>query len=260
MPTLAVVIIAKNEEARIQVCIASVKNFADEVIVVDNGSTDATVALAEQAGAKVIVNAVQRRFDVLRNEGTGLAVCDWVLQLDADEIVPAPTHSRILETLRDPGDAAGFYLLRKNHFLGVALRYSGSYGYSLKLFRRGKGIYEGAIHETPVISGPVRRIDADIEHYPFATISDVVRRTDQYTEIEADLYVQGHDRIPLREIKYRLCWRSVKLFWKLYVKKKGFKDGMHGLVWCILNVIGPQIKWMKIWEKAARAGKLDVKG
>jgi hypothetical protein len=142
----------------------------------------------------------------------------------------------------------------------VALRYSGSYGYSLKLFRRGKGLYEGSIHETPVISGPVRRIDADIEHYPFATVSDVVRRTDQYTEIEADLYVQEHDKVSLREIKYRLCWRSVKLFWKLYVKKHGFKDGMHGLVWCILNVIGPQIKWMKIWEKALRAGKLDVKG
>ena len=80
-------------------------------------------------------------------------------------------------------------------------------------------------------------------------------KTDLYTDIETEEFFRENKDVSFKEIKYRLTWKSLKLFWKLYFRKKGYKDGMHGLVWCVLNVIGPQIKWLKIWEKGLKEKK-----
>lgn len=113
------------------------------------------------------------------------------------------------------------------------------------------------MHEKLVVRGAIGRVDGDIFHYAFDTIEQVISTANFYTEIEAEEFVKARERISLKEIKYRLTWKSIKLFWKQYIKKRGYRDGMYGFIWCILNVIGPQIRWIKIWEKALKEGKLE---
>jgi len=108
-----------------------------------------------------------------------------------------------------------------------------------------------------VVNGGIGKMHNYFVHHIPQSIDELILKTLKYTTVEALQYVEGKDKLLFREIKYRLTRRSVKLFWKLYVKKKGYKDRMYGLVWCILNVIGPQIRWLKIWEKALKEKKIE---
>ena len=257
MVNLTAVIIAKNEEGRIRKCLDSLKGFAASIVVIDNLSTDRTVEVCKKYGAEVIVHEEKEYFGNQRNIGIRNAPGDWIIQMDADEIVPKETAEKIIKTLEAPGEFAAFRVLRKNFFLGYPLKTAGNYGYMTRILRKGRAIYaSNCFHEELDIDGPVGDIEAEIEHYPFSSISQVIDKCNYYSEIESDLFLRNTDKVSIREIKYRLTWKSLKLFWKLYIRKKGYKDGMHGLAWCILNVIGPQVRWLKIWEKASKDGKL----
>ena len=257
MDRLSAVIITKNEEDKIGKCLNSLRYFVDEIIVVDDCSSDNTVDICREYGAKVIIHQLENSFDKQRNLGIKDASGDWILQMDADEIVPKETAEAIKSTISNSKDYVAFRLRRKNFFLGYPLRYAGTYEYADKLFKKGAAIYEGRVHERLKMEGRIGVIEKDIYHYPFNLIKEVIRRANFYTDIETDEFIKTGNEISFKEIKYRLTWKSLKLFWKLYVRKRGYKDGMHGLVWCVLNVIGPQIKWLKVWEKAVKEDRLD---
>ncbi|OQX87496.1 MAG: hypothetical protein B6D55_03315 [Candidatus Omnitrophica bacterium 4484_70.2] len=258
MSKIAAVVLTKNEEVKIEKCLRCLQSFVDEIIVVDDNSEDKTVEICKKLGAKVIINESGGNFDKQRNIGIEKASCDWIIQMDADEIIPSETAVKIKEAIKNPSDYVAFKLRRKNFLFGHPLRYGGAYNWGIKLFRKGKAYYTGSsVHETLKVDGKVGRIDADIYHYPFTSMRDIFERTNFYTEVESKLFVENKRSVSFKEIKYRLTWKSLKLFWKLYVKKKGYKDGMYGLVWCILNVIGPQIRWLKIWEKALKEKKIE---
>jgi len=254
---ISVVIITKNEEERIKKCLDSLRGFADEIVIVDDLSTDKTVEICKDYGAKVIIHESKGDFGSQRNIGIDNSKGEWILQMDADEVVPYETAKEIRKKLMDSGEFVAFELKRRNFLLSYPLKYGGSYNYGIKLFRKGKVCYnKGHIHETLKIEGKVGRIEADIYHYPFSSIRDILNKMNFYTDVEVDYFTKSLESISFKEIKYRLTWKSLKLFWKLYVKKKGYKDGMYGLVWCIINVIGPQIKWLKVWEKALKEEKI----
>ncbi len=257
MSKIAAVVLTKNEEVKIEKCLRCLQSFVDEVIVVDDNSEDKTVEICKKLGVKVIINESGGNFDKQRNIGIEEASCQWILQMDADELVPSETAVKIKEAVENPSDYVAFKLRRKNFFFGYPLRYGGAYNWGVKLFKKGKAYYIGSsVHETLKIEGKIGKIDAEIHHFPFSSIRDILNKMNFYTEVEAELFIKNIDKISFKEIKYRLTWKSLKLFWKLYVKKKGYKDGMYGLAWSIINVIGPQIRWLKIWEKALKEGKL----
>jgi glycosyltransferase involved in cell wall biosynthesis len=258
MNKLTAIIITKNEEDKMEICLNSLSTFVDEIVVVDDCSKDDTVEICKKYGAKIIIHESKGNFDRQRNLGIENASCEWILQIDADEIIPEDTAKKIIEAINNPGKFVAFELKRKNFLFGHPLKYGGAYNYGVKLFKKRNGYYLGrSVHETLKIDGDIGKIDADIYHYPFSSISEILNKTNFYTDVESKLFVEEIDSISFKEIKYRLTWKSLKLFWKLYFKKKGYKDGMYGLVWCILNVIGPQIRWLKIWEKAIKEGKLE---
>lgn len=257
MAKLSAVIIAKNEENRIQKCLDSLKGFVDEIVVVNNMSTDRTVEICQSYGAKVITHQEKEFFGRQRNIGIDNAAGEWILQMDADEIVPSEAAQAIKNAINNPGDFVAFQVLRRNFFLGHPLSYAGNYGYMTKVFKKGKARYQpNTLHEVLEINGPVGSINTQVWHYPFNSISAVMDKCNYYSQIEAEQFLRGLDSVSIKEIKYRLTWRSLKLFWKLYFKKQGYKDGMYGLAWCILNVIGPQVRWLKIWERALKDNKL----
>lgn len=259
MNKLTAVIITKNEEKKINRCLASLKNVADEIVVIDDISTDATVEICKRFGAKVFINESKGNFDRQRNIGIENASGEWILQMDADEIIPEASGKRIREKISSPDNYAAFRLRRKNFFIGKPLSLFGEDNYAVKLFKKGKASYIGkSVHETLQIDGLTGTLPVEIEHYPYNSIREVIERCNFYSDIESDVFLAETNSVSIKELKKRLIWKAVKLFWKLYIKKKGYKDGMHGLAWCIVNVIGPEIKWLKIWEKTLKQEKLNV--
>lgn len=247
--TLSVVIITKNEEGKIARCLESVK-WADEIIIVDDLSEDRTVEICQKYGAKVISHKSCGNFDQQRNIGIDNASSDWILQMDADEIVSEKLKQAIQKVLTDNSNCASYKFKRKNYFLGHFMQYGGCYDcYYTKLFRRNLGRYIGhGIHEILHLDGKVEEIDADIEHYHFNSLSQFVQRQNYYTSVEAKVMYEDKGKVDEKILRYQMTKRPFRLFWKHYVKKKGYKDARFGLLFAVLNAWKHFLLWAKYWE------------
>ncbi len=257
MSTIAVVIIVKNEEQRIRACLDQVKKLTGEIVIVDDESSDRTREIAaEEYGARVIVHRSDSFFGRQRNIGIEQVCAPWFMSLDADEVLSDETIAWIKAALASADEATGaFKVKRLNYFFGKPIYHAGEGIYLLKIFRKAARD-NGVVHEEWIFDGMAREIDCFVDHYPFTSMTAQFNKIVQYTAKEAQAYVAGRDRIPFKEIRYSLTIKSVKIFWKLYVKKQGYKDGAHGLVFCVLNVLGPAMRWMMIWEEALKCKKL----
>lgn len=250
---LSVVIITKNEEDKISRCIESVK-WADEILVIDDESTDRTKEIVEGLSARVIVNKSNGNFDNQRNIGIDSARYDWVLQMDADEVVTPFLQQKIQDTLKSTEKFSAFKFRRKNYFLGHFMRYAGEYDYWLRLFNKKKARYVGAdIHERLKVDGEVGIIEADMEHYAFKTITQFIARQNNYSSFESKAMFEREGVLPEKVIRYNIKIKPFKIFWKTYVKKQGYKDGMHGLIWCVLLAFRQVMIWAKYWEIVTNA-------
>lgn len=244
---VSAVIIAKNEEKNIGRCLESIR-WADEVIVVDGFSTDKTVEISRSHGAKVIQHAFSGAFADDRNIGNDNAKNDWILQLDADDVVTEDFRKK-LALLLDKKESFNVYKFRrKNFFLGHPMDHGGFHHYIPNLIKKGAVRYEGVVHEVPVYKGEMGLLDADIEHYPFQTIGQFVARQNRYTDIAAEELVKSHGVLKERDIRKNMIGKSFKVFWKSYVKKEGYKEGFYGLIFGILFAFINFLKWAKYRE------------
>lgn len=244
---LSVVIITKNEEDKIRECLESVK-WVDEIVIVDGYSADRTVEICRQYTDKIVQNKHDGNFDKERNLGTDTASGDWVLQLDADERVTPELHRDIEKILADDNGYSAYKFKRKNFFLGHFMRYGGWYHDSLHFFRRTKARYKGRIHETLYVDGPIGQIESGVEHYPFESLSVFVARHNRYSDKEAQKIYETFGIVSAQKIRYHICVKPLKLFWKMYVKKKGYKEGVHGFVFSFLFAWVHFLNWSKYWE------------
>ncbi len=245
---LTAVIITKNEEDKIARCIESV-NWADEIIIVDDESSDETVAIAEKLGAKVIASASRGNFDRQRNIGIDQASGDWIIQMDADEVVTEKLKDEITQAINNPQDFDAFKFWRRNFFLGRSMRYADQCHYWLRLFKKDKARYIGSdVHEKLKVEGKIGVIDACIDHFAFNSITQFIQRQNHYSSYEAKALFEREGAVEEKKIKYNIKIKPLKIFWKNYVKKKGYKDGMHGLIWCVLLAFRHVMIWAKYWE------------
>lgn len=245
-------LITKNEERNIKKCIESVKDWANEIIVVDGYSTDRTVKIAEELGARVIKHRFEGDFSKERNIANENATGDWVLHLDADERVTAEFKKKTDEVLDTAKDIEAYKFKRKNFFLGHAMIHGGWCHYIPNLVRRDKVRFEGALHERPVYKGKLGIIEADIEHYPFDSIAQFVERHNRYSTVEAEEMYANDGASKLPQVKKNAIRRTFKIFWKMYVKKKGYKEGVYGLIFAILFAVTNFLIWAKYWEICMR--------
>lgn len=247
MQRLSVVIITKNAGYKIKRCLESVK-WADEIVVVDSGSTDDTIDIVREYTDKIIISDFEG-FDKQRNKGTDAANGDWILQLDADEVVTESLRKRLMRILE--GDAAryvSFKFRRKNIFLGRVMMYGGWYHYSAHLFKKGFAYYRGSIHEKLIVNGTQGKLEEGVEHYPFYSISEFVERQNWYTTLQANEMFSENRNLPKKTVMYNLKIKPLKLFWKMYVKKRGYKEKSHGLIFSVLFAWVHFLKWVKYWE------------
>jgi len=143
--TLTALIIAKNEEHRIRKCLDSIR-WADEIVVVDGFSTDKTVEICKEYGANVVQHKFEGSFDIDCNLGIDSSKGDWILKLDADEVVAKSFKEDAEKILQHDRGYSAFKFRRKNFFLGHFMRYGGWYHYSLHFFKKGKARYKGHVH------------------------------------------------------------------------------------------------------------------
>jgi glycosyltransferase involved in cell wall biosynthesis len=260
MSDIAVVIITKNEENRIRACLDQARKLTDEIIIVDDESTDRTREIALEYGARVIVHHSNGFMPGQRNIGAEQVKSIWFFSMDADEILDDNAIARIREVVakEDPAVVGAFKIRRLNYFFGCPIRHAGEYSYSLEIFRRDCRDMGKILHENWKIDGQIREIDAKVHHYPFTSIAASLNKILQYAGRESQLYVEKREKITLKEIRNGIIFKSFKAFWKAYIKKQGYKDGFHGFMFCLLHhVLGPVIRWFLIWEEAQKQGKLE---
>lgn len=247
--TLSVVIMTKNSADLVRGTLESVAGWADEIVVVDGFSQDRTVDICREFGAKVIQNRWDGyRFCTERNLGTSRATSDWCLHIDPDERATPELKREVRRMLEQGTPHDAFDFLKKNYFLGRWMRHGGWHHYSRHLFRRARGHYEGVIHETLIADGTVGKINAAVEHYPFTSISQFVNRHNGYSKREALAKLEAEGRLPAAKVWHEITRRPLKRFFKFYVKKMGFMDGWHGLLFSVLFAWVHFINWAKYWE------------
>lgn len=246
--SLSAVILSKNSQGKIADCINSLKTWADEIIVIDGLSQDNTLEIAKENGAVVFSHKFLGSFAAERNFGTEQAHSDWVLQLDSDEIVTDELKKEC-DALLPSTKFFSFKFHRKNFFLGHGFKYGGWYHYSQHLFKRGFAHYEGRVHEKMIVNGEVGVMNADILHFPFDSISDFIIRQDRYTDLQAQDILDSKEELTGKVIRYNLVFKPLKLFKKMYLNKKGYKEGMYGFVFSFLFAFVHFLKWVKVWEK-----------
>ena len=239
--SLSVVIVAKNEAANIAPCVASA-SFADEVLVLDSGSHDGTAALAEQAGARVVVTDWPG-YGPQVARGFGLATGDWVLSLDADErITPALRDEVLAATVS--GACAGYRIPRTSEFCGRFIEHSGwRPDRTLRLGRRSKsGFTDHFLHAHMTVDGPIGELRASLIHYSYPDLHDVLEKLDRYSTGHArDMLARGRSASLSKALLH-----GIWAFIRTYVVRLGFLDGSHGLMLAIYNAEYAYYKYLKL--------------
>jgi hypothetical protein len=252
--TVAAVIMTKDCEGLVEGTLKSVAGWADEIVVIDGFSKDRTVEICRRYTDKVFQNRWDGyRFCTERNLGNAKASADWCFHVDPDERATPEFKRAVTKLLESRPRENAFEFRKKNYFLGRWMRRGGWFHYSLHLFRRGKATYEGVIHESLKVDGPVGRLEAAVEHYPFVSISQFVLRHNGYSKREALAMKETHGAIPEKEVLFNLKSKPLKRIFKFYVKKRGFLEGRHGLVFSALFAWVHFVNWAKYWELGGEA-------
>jgi glycosyltransferase involved in cell wall biosynthesis len=242
MTTLSAIVITKNEAANIGECLDSVA-FCDERIVVDCGSTDATVEIARQRGARVEFHAWEG-YGPQKNYALSLATGAWVLSVDADESVTAELAAAIKDAIAE-GGADAFEFPRLSSFCGRQIRHSGWYpDYVLRLFRRGQARFDDVIvHERVIFTGAVGRLRAPLLHRPVIKLEDALSRLDRYSTAKAKMLVESGRRVSfMTGIGHGLA-----SFLRSYVWRAGFLDGAEGFLLAVFSAETSYYPYMKAW-------------
>jgi glycosyltransferase involved in cell wall biosynthesis len=240
---LTVTIIAGAAEDEIRVCLESVK-WADEIVVVNSVSKDRTAEIAHEYTDKVLFKEWEG-YGAQKQFALDCATNEWVLSLDSDERVSDALRSEIENILTNGSSHDGFYIPRRNYFLGRWIKHCGWYpGYQLRLFRKSKAkVNDRRIHEAFVVGGSVGYLACDIIHHTHPTIRDTLAKVDEYSTLKAQ------EKVGLKRVTFLyLIFHPFVAFVHSFFFKQGFRDGVYGLMVSIIHAITDAETCMKIWE------------
>lgn len=253
---ISVVIITHNEEKNIRRCLENL-GWAQEIVVVDSNSTDRTVEIAREYTDKIFLHPFEG-YVRQKNYALDQATSDWVLSVDADEVVTTELLDRIRRIWpaeRERYD--GFTVNRRSQYLGKWIGRCGWYpDRKLRLFRRQKGRWTGEnLHERVQLEGRVKNLNADLLHYTYDDLADNIERIQRYSTIFAEAQHKRGRRATILDLAIRPAAR----FFKAYILKRGFLDGRHGLILSTTAAFYVFLKYAKLWE-LQRMGGEDYRG
>lgn len=240
--TLGVAIITHNAATRLAECLQSVA-FADQIVVIDGGSTDDTVAIAQTHGARVLTQRDWPGFGPQKNRALDALSTDWVLSIDADEIVSAELAASIRSTLTAP--AADVYAVdRLSSFCGQWIHHSGWYpDWIPRLFKRGAARFsDDLVHERLVFDTPAQRLTGKLMHYSYEDFETVLRKLDTYSTAGAQQRHAAGQRSSIGKALGRGAWAFVRT----YLLRRGFLDGRAGFMIAVFNAETVYYRFLKL--------------
>ncbi len=243
MINLSAVVISKNAQDLIEDCLDSL-SFCDEIVVIDAGSTDKTLEIVEKRGAKIFNHELED-FSAIRNLGKEKAQGKWIFYVDVDERVTPELSRNIKEVVKDSNsEIVAYKLQRKNFYLG-----KNEWPYIEKLerlFLKEKlKNWEGKIHETASVDGKIGQLDGFLLHYTHRDLTSMVNKTIEWSKIEAELrFNSNHPKMT--------WWRFPRViitgFLNSYVKQKGYKVGVVGVIESVYQAFSMFITYARLWE------------
>jgi glycosyltransferase involved in cell wall biosynthesis len=268
---VSIIVPIKNEAANLPRCLASVQ-WADEIFVVDSQSTDDSMRIAEQHGARV----EQFHFNGIWPKKKNWALenlhfkNEWVFILDADEVLPAEAEKEFASAIANARDIAGYWINRRFFFLGRWLKHAYYPNWNLRLFRHSLGRYEkltdvetdsgdNEVHEHVVVKGPTSRLLCEMDHHAFPSIDVFIEKHNRYSNWEARVAVEqqggqtlAHQHVDLKRslktLAKRLPFRPQLRFLYIYVWQKGFLDGREGYYFARLHAMYESLSVAKTYE------------
>jgi glycosyltransferase involved in cell wall biosynthesis len=235
---LSVIIITKNEAANMRDCLASVA-FADEVIVLDSGSTDSTVQLCRELGAQVFEHSDWPGFGPQKNRALSYASHEWVFSIDADERVTPELQAQIVAAMS--GEYDGYFVPRLSQFCGQFIHHCGWYpDYVLRLFKKSHAQFsDDLVHEHVVLNGRSAKLRSPLLHYTYLSMADVERKTLQYARAGAEKSFARGKRAHAWDAPVRGGWAFIRT----YVMRAGFLDGKAGYQIALMNAKTTYLKY-----------------
>jgi glycosyltransferase involved in cell wall biosynthesis len=246
---LSVAIITKNEETNLRRTLESVR-WANEIVIVDSGSTDATLDIASAFGAKIIREA-WRGFGRQKNLAIEHCTSDWVLSLDADEEVSEALALEITHVLEESPEADAYFVPRRNLFLGRWIRNGGYYpDPKLRLFRKGAAWFEESpVHETLQFSGPSPTLQGDLVHRAYPTLESYIEHMNRYSTLGAEQPAyRGKTSQSLPAFLWNVLLNPAATFFYNYILRLGFLDGREGLLLHLYHSAYVSWKYAKAWQ------------
>lgn len=244
-PKITAIVPAGNEQENIRACLETLL-WADEILVVDSFSKDDTVKIASELATRVVqheyVNSAAQKNWIIPQ-----AAHEWILLVDADERVTPELRDEILKLLESGPDCGGYYIRRLNHFMGRRIRFCGwQNDECIRLFLRDKSRYQDRhVHADVIVeNGKVGRLKSKLLHYTFRSFGQYFEKFDRYTSWAAKDRARRTKKVRWHHLTARPAFR----FFKQYVLKQGFRDGVPGIIVCGLAAFSVFLKYAKLWE------------
>jgi len=247
MESIAAIVITKDEERNITACLESLK-WVDEMIVVDADSSDQTVELAKAYTPKVYVRSWPG-YGPQKNFAMDQASADWVLIVDADECVSPELQNEIEDVLKEDHGVSAYRVPRRNYYYGRWIRGAGQYPDSqLRLMRRGRGRYNDLpIHEHLQVEGLIGDLQGHLDHHSYPTVLSHELKVGRYSTLSAQERINaGYARVSPLNLLFNPLWA----FFKIYVLRGGYRDGMHGFLFSAFSAAHVLLKYVKLCERA----------
>jgi glycosyltransferase involved in cell wall biosynthesis len=251
IPKLSVVLATHNEEENLQSCLSSIKDLADEIIVVDGNSTDKTRNIAKSFKAKIFKTTNKPIFHINKQMAVDKATHPWILQLDADEHVSKVLSQEIKQTISSSKTKTGYYLPRKNWFLTKFLTKGGQYPDNvIRLFKKNQGHFPcQSVHEQIKINGSVGYLKNDLLHYSDPNFKRYVTRFNRYTDLDAQLLFKQNQKPTFFLGLNYLVFKPLVWFITTFIRHKGFVDGLPGFIFSLMSSLRFPVIYFKLWEK-----------
>jgi glycosyltransferase involved in cell wall biosynthesis len=251
VPKVTVTVITHNEAGNIAAALESAR-WADEIIVVDSESTDSTVDIVRRYTDKVIVRPWPG-YVAQKNFAAEHASHDWILSLDADERISPSLAEEIRALLQATPGAVGYRIPRVTYHLGRWIRSTDWYpDFQLRLYDRRRARWAGRyVHESVRAEGPTAHLRGELQHYPYRDVAHHLQTMDRYTTLAArQMFEDGR----------RAGWIDILVtprltFFRNYILRGGFRDGMAGLIISAMNAYYVGLKFAKLWELGTRPSK-----
>jgi len=254
--SISVVILAKNEQKKIIDCIKSVM-WADEVVLIDTGSTDNTMEVAKNFKVNAIQYKGKGSFSDWRDRGRKEANGDWIFYLDADERVTTLLRSELMSVITQNKFTA-YARPRRNFIFNKEFKFGGQYpDYNIRLFKSSNLIgWKGDLHEDPIFKGNLGYLENPVVHLKHENLSEMVEKTNDWSEIEAKLMFEANH--PPMNIP-RFFTAMGREFWLRMIRQMAFLDGVEGIIYAIYQVYSRFISYAKLWEMQIRDKKYEIR-